>query len=137
MLCLSCSESKLPDIHVVQVCSHIELFTVERSTHGLPASGDWCDQLPMFLVSHPNWHGKCRFVGLPAIRDGVSLPIKAQLQCWNGSITEILVEDGGQIAPTVLAEVGCDVRRHDGLVFEVLIVVMQQGKPFMVIIDNA
>src|SRR5215469_483578 len=96
-------ESEPTDIHVVQVRSHVELITVEGCGHGLPLGGDRCDDLPMILVAYLDGHGESRLVGLPAIRHGVSLWIKPQLERWNGCMTEILVEDRGQVAPAVLA----------------------------------
>lgn len=86
--------SEFPDIHIVQFCCHIEVFTVEGSAHRLPSGGDRSDELPMVLIAHLDRHGKCRLVGLPAIRDRVGLRIKAQLEGGNGSMAEIFVEDG-------------------------------------------
>src|SRR4051812_45182972 len=62
-------------------------------------------KLPMFPIAHLYRHGKCRFVSLPAICDGVSLRIKVQFKRGNGSMAEILVEDRGQLAPTMFAKV--------------------------------
>jgi hypothetical protein len=130
-------DSELPHIYVVQVGSHLKLLRGVGSDHGLPSGGDRRDELPMVFIAHLDRHGKCRFVGLPAIRYGMSLGIKAQFERWNGGMTQILVEDRGQVGPAMPAEVGRDVCGHDGLVFEVLVVVVQKSEPFTVIIDNA
>jgi hypothetical protein len=116
---------ELSDIYVIQVCGNVKMLAIKLRAHGLPVGSGGRDQLPLDLVADLDRHCKIRLIGYPTIVYGVSLLVEAQLQRGNRGMAQVLIENGDQRAAAVLAEVSRHISGHDGLVFEVLIIVMQ------------
>ena len=82
--------------------------------------------LPVVLVADLDRHREGCLIGLPAVGNGVSLRVELQLEHRDGSVAEVFVEDGREVAFGVLVEERDHVGGHDGLILEVLIVVVQK-----------
>src|SRR6185437_2824795 len=111
---------------VIEVCGDSEVLTVEWSLQRLPTRGDRRDDLTVVLVTDLDRHRKGCLIRLPAVGDSVSLRVELQLEHRDGSVAEVFVEDGCEVASGVLIKERDHVRGHDGLILEVLIVVVEK-----------
>jgi hypothetical protein len=111
-------------IDEVVIGIHLEFILGQRRLHRLPVRGGVND-LPMCGGADAHRHGEIILVCAPLVHYHSGRFVEQELQPRNLRVPQVLVEDWRKVHARVLIEVCHDIFRHDVLILEVLIEVME------------